>query len=74
MLAMLVTPAATARLLVKRLHHMIFVASFLGAVSGAVGLYISYHGDISSGPAIVLTATAIFIVVYATSLLRPAHQ
>jgi ABC-type Mn2+/Zn2+ transport system permease subunit len=74
MLAMLVTPAATARLLVKRLHHMIFVASFLGAVSGAVGLYISYHGDISSGPAIVLTATAIFVVVYATSFLRPAHQ
>ena len=86
MLAMLVTPAATARLLVTRLHHMIFVASFLGALSGAVGLYISFHRDISSGPAIVLTATVIFIVVYAASDirrrleerhdsgLRPVHQ
>ena len=74
MLAMLVTPAATARLLVKRLHHMIVLASGLGAFSGATGLYISFHGDVSSGPAIVLTATAIFVVVYAVSGIRRRHS
>jgi ABC-type Mn2+/Zn2+ transport system permease subunit len=70
MLAMLVTPAATARLLVKRLHHMMFLASALGAFSGATGLYISFHQNVASGPAIVLTATAIFVMVYAVSDVR----
>lgn len=70
MLAMLITPAATAQLLVKRLHYMMLIAAFLGAFSGAVGLFISFHQDVASGPAIVLTATVIFIVVFTISRLR----
>lgn len=69
MLAMLITPAATAQLLVKRLHHMMLLAALLGAVSSVVGLYASWHFDIASGAAIVLTATAIFIVVFLLSRL-----
>ena len=64
MLALLITPAATARLLVKRLHHMIVIASLLGIVSGVVGFYASYYLDIPSGACIVLTTSAIFAAVF----------
>lgn len=76
MLAMLITPAATARLLVKRLHYMLFIAAGLGAFSGAAGLYLSFHQDIASGPAIVLVATGIFLIVFLVSTLQKtlSHQ
>ena len=61
MLAMLVTPAATAQLMVKRLHHMIVIAAILGATSGVIGLYLSYHLDLASGAAIVLTSISLFV-------------
>ncbi len=64
MLALLTTPAATARLLVKRLHHMIVIASLLGIISGVVGFYASYYLDIPSGACIVLTMSVIFGVVF----------
>ena len=64
MLALLITPAATARLLVKRLHHMIVIASLLGIVSGVVGFYLSYYLDIPSGACIVLTTSVIFGLVF----------
>ena len=64
MLALLITPAATARLLVKRLHHMIVIASLLGIVSGVVGFYASYYLDIPSGACIVLTTSVIFAAVF----------
>ena len=63
MLALLITPAATARLLVKRLHHMIVIAALLGIVSGVVGFYLSYYLDIPSGACIVLTLSALFGLV-----------
>ena len=64
MLALLTTPAATARLLVKRLHHMIVIASLLGIISGVVGFYASYYLDIPSGACIVLTTSVIFALVF----------
>lgn len=63
-LAMLVTPSATARLLTVRLAPMIAVSAALGAFSGIAGLYISYFLGVSSGASIVLVATSIFIVVF----------
>jgi manganese/iron transport system permease protein len=63
-LAMLVTPAATARLLTVRLAPMIAVSAAIGAFSGVAGLYVSYYRGVSSGASIVLAATAIFIVVF----------
>ena len=63
-LAMLVTPAATARLLTVRLGPMIAVSAVIGAASGVSGLYISYFFGVSSGASIILVATAIFLVVF----------
>lgn len=63
MLAMLVTPAATAYLLTRRLPAMMAVAALIGAASGVIGLYLSYYISIASGAAIVLVCTAIFLVV-----------
>ncbi len=63
-LAALVTPAAAASLLTRRLHHMMLVGAALGVFSGVVGLYASYYLNIASGPAVVLTATLLFVLVY----------
>lgn len=63
-LAMLVTPAATASLLTRRLIWVILLACGIGGVSSVVGLYLSFYLDLASGPAIVLATTAIFVVVY----------
>ncbi|MDD2695960.1 MAG: metal ABC transporter permease [Anaerolineales bacterium] len=60
MVAMLVTPAATAYLLIRRLPHMMALAAGLASFSGVVGLYLSYYLSVASGAAIVLTATALF--------------
>jgi ABC-type Mn2+/Zn2+ transport system permease subunit len=64
MVAMLVTPAATAYLLTKRLPSMMMFSAVIAAVSGLVGLYISYYLGITSGSAIVLTATLFFLIVF----------
>ncbi|HVP05838.1 MAG TPA: metal ABC transporter permease [Dehalococcoidia bacterium] len=58
--AMLVTPAATARLLTDRLPVMIGLGALIGVVSGIVGLYVSYYNDVAAGGTIVLVATAAF--------------
>jgi manganese/iron transport system permease protein len=74
-LAMLVTPAATARLLTDRLVTMQAAAAAIGAASGVVGLYISFWWNVASGGAVVLTATAVFFAVFlaqaASGALRP---
>jgi ABC-type Mn2+/Zn2+ transport system permease subunit len=64
MVAMLVTPAATAYLLTHRLPVMMGLAAGFGALSGVTGLYLSYHLNIASGAAIVLTCTAFFAVAW----------
>ncbi len=63
MLGMLITPAATAQLLTRRLLPMMAVAALIGVLSSVVGLYISYYAGVASGAAIVLVCTAIFAVV-----------
>jgi len=62
--AMLVTPAATAYLLTRRLPSMMLLAGLIGGFSGVVGMYASYYANISSGAAIVLAATFVFILAY----------
>jgi ABC-type Mn2+/Zn2+ transport system permease subunit len=68
--AMLVTPAATAYLLVRRLPSMMALSAFFGALSSLVGLYLSFYANISSGAAIVLTATIFFFLAYLFAPLR----
>jgi manganese/iron transport system permease protein len=70
MAAMLLTPPATAYLLTRRLSSMMIVASLVASSSGVLGLYLSYYIQISSGAAIVLTATTLFIVVWLINLIR----
>jgi len=62
--AMLVTPAATAYLLTRRLPSMMMLSAGVGAFSSIIGLYISYYVNVSSGAAIVLTATVIFFLTF----------
>ncbi len=69
-LAMFVTPAATARLLVDEVGRMMVVSAFLGATAGVLGLYISWYTDLAAGGTIVLTATGIFLVAL---VLAPRH-
>jgi manganese/iron transport system permease protein len=64
MLAMLVTPAAAASLLTRRLAPMMAVAAAIGAFSGVAGLYASFYLDIASGPAVVLVATGLFVLAF----------
>lgn len=70
--AMLLTPAATAFLLTKRLKRMMALAAGLAALSGVVGLYASYYLNIASGAAIVLVSTLLFVAVYTARALRTA--
>jgi manganese/iron transport system permease protein len=62
--AMLVTPAATAYLITRRLVSMMFLSAALGAFSSIIGLYLSYYLNIVSGSAIVLTATLFFVLAF----------
>jgi len=62
--AMLITPAATALMFTKKLYTTMLAAAGIGALSGFLGLYLSYFLNISSGAAIVLVATLFFIIVY----------
>ncbi len=64
MLAILVTPAAAASLLARRLISMMIWAAGIGVFSGIVGVYASYYLDVASGPAVVLVATAVFILAF----------
>jgi ABC-type Mn2+/Zn2+ transport system permease subunit len=54
----------TAYLLTRRLPVMMAVAALIGAASGVAGLYLSYYLDVASGAAVVLTATAVFVVAF----------
>lgn len=58
--ALLVVPAATARLMVKPLPAIMGVASLIGVMSTVTGVYVSYYANIASGGAIVLCACVVF--------------
>jgi manganese/iron transport system permease protein/iron/zinc/copper transport system permease protein len=67
----LVTPAVTARLVTHSFPRVLAVSTTTGAIAGFVGLNASYHLDIPSGPAVVLTSTALLIVAAGLAALRP---
>jgi ABC-type Mn2+/Zn2+ transport system permease subunit len=62
--AMLVTPAAAAHFLTRRLPGMMILAAAIGAFSSVAGLSMSYFLDIASGAAVVLVSTAVFVLVF----------
>ena len=68
--AMLIIPGAAALLLTSSLRSMMAVAAVIGVTSAVAGLYVSFHVNVASGPAIVLTAAALFLVLL---LAAPRH-
>ena len=75
MVAMLITPAATASMLTRRLPRMMAIAMVIAVFSGISGLYLSYYLNLASGAAIVLICTAIFALTWGITSLprRPAR-
>ncbi|MEB3828650.1 metal ABC transporter permease [Phormidium sp. CCY1219] len=61
-LSLIITPAATAYLLVPRLHQVMVVGAGVGMLSSISGMYLSYYQNIPSGPAIVLVASSFFLL------------
>lgn len=68
--AMLITPSATAYLLTDRLPKMLMLAVFFAVFTALVGLLGSYHFNFASGASMVVFATAVFLI---TLILSPSH-
>ncbi|MCS6770516.1 MAG: metal ABC transporter permease [Kiritimatiellae bacterium] len=64
-IALLVTPAAAASLITRRLPALMAVAAAVSVASGVAGLYISYYTGIATGPAIALICTVAFLIAFA---------
>ena len=62
--AMLITPAATAYLYAKSLKTMILLSSALGAGASVLGLFIGYSFNVAACSSIVLTSALIFLVSF----------
>ena len=73
--AALVIPPTAARLLTDSFGRLTVISVVLGALCGFAGMFLSYYGDIASGPAIILLAAAVFAVVYlATGVARQIQR
>lgn len=66
--AALVIPAITARLLTDSFNRMIFFSIAIGALTGVVGMYLSFYIDVASGATIVLVQATLFFVALMLSL------
>lgn len=73
MVAMLITPSATAYLLTRRLPTLMVFAMLISAGSSVLGLYLSYYLGIASGAAIVLTCTVFFLATWTVQSLSRAR-
>ena len=69
-LSLLITPGATAYLLVKRLHEVMILGAAIGIISSISGMYLSYFFNLPSGPAIVLVVSGLFLL---SLLFSPSH-
>jgi manganese/iron transport system permease protein/iron/zinc/copper transport system permease protein len=65
--ATLVIPATTARMLTNSFARMLVLATAIGTVCGFVGMNLSYHLDVQSGPTIVLVGATLFGAVFAAT-------
>lgn len=66
-LALLVTPAATARMLTDSLRIMMGLSALIGAISSFIGLYLSWSFNLPTGATIVMTATSAFLLAWVAS-------
>ena len=63
--AVLIIPATIARLLTAHFGRMMVLSILIGSLSGAAGIYVSFHVDIASGASIILLQAALFVCVLA---------
>jgi manganese/iron transport system permease protein/iron/zinc/copper transport system permease protein len=70
--AAIVIPPSTARLLTSSFGLLLALSTAIGGLTGGLGMYLSYYGDIASGAAIVLLASALFAATYLLTSLRRA--
>ncbi len=63
-IAMVITPGATAYLLTDRFSRLIIISVGLGVITSAVGAYISYYLDGATGGLIVCFQTALFLLAF----------
>jgi len=63
-LSMLITPAATSKLLVSSFSGSMILGSAFGVMSTVTGLYVSYYLNFPSGPSMALTSTCVFVIVW----------
>ncbi|CVI64551.1 MULTISPECIES: metal ABC transporter permease [Agrobacterium] len=68
--AMVVTPGATAYLLTDRFERLILISLIIGAATSFVGAYLSYFLDGATGGVIVVLQTAIFLAAF---IFAPKH-
>jgi ABC-type Mn2+/Zn2+ transport system permease subunit len=68
--AMLIGPAATARLLTRRIGPMMLTAVAIAWVASLVGLYASYHAELAAGAAVTCALVLAFVVALLTRRLR----
>ena len=59
---LLVLPAAAARFWSRNLASQMLLASLLAALASTLGLLLSYHAQLPTGPAIVLSAGAMYLL------------
>lgn len=69
-LALLVTPAATASLLAKKLSHIMSIGTAFAVAAVCIGFYASYYFDLASGAMIALSLSIMFILVFLLSRFR----
>ncbi|MFP4207403.1 MAG: metal ABC transporter permease [Wenzhouxiangella sp.] len=62
--SMLITPGATAYLLVNRLPAMLLLSTLLGVAAAVIGLYLAFRFNVASGGAIVLVVTGFFLLAF----------
>lgn len=68
--ALLVIPASVARMMTNSFAKMLWISPIIGAISGFVGMNLSYHLDTSASATIILVGTSLFIAVYTASGIR----
>ncbi len=61
-MAMLITPAASGYLLARRFVNVMVIGAVVGSISAVAGLYLSFHANLPSGPAMALVATGMFAI------------
>lgn len=68
--AVIVIPPIVGRLLTDSFHRMVLISVATGAISGLVGIYVSWYADVSSGATVVLVGVVFFLGALAYSSWR----